>query len=236
MSIIKNINKKISNIFSEDVRFIKKLAPTVDKVMSLEDELKTLSDVELKKKSLDLRDAIRALESVESRNKKLDDNIHLAFALCREASRRTLKMMHYKVQVIGGLLIHKGHIAEMRTGEGKTLVATLPAYANALVGMGVHVVTVNDYLSRRDAVWMGQVYNMLGVTVSVINHEKSFFYTEVMNVEEDRVRDESGEYKVEYDYLKPCDRREAYAADITYGTNNEFGFDYLRGNLKSVLL
>ena len=231
MSIIKNINKKISNIFSEDVRFIKKLAPTVDKVMSLEDELKTLSDVELKKKSLDLRDAIRALESVESRNKKLDDNIHLAFGLCREASRRTLKMMHYKVQVIGGLLIHKGHIAEMRTGEGKTLVATLPAYANALVGMGVHVVTVNDYLSRRDAVWMGQVYNMLGVTVSVINHEKSFFYTEVMNVEEDRVRDESGEYKVEYDYLKPCDRREAYAADITYGTNNEFGFDYLRDNL-----
>ena len=231
MSILNTINKKVSDIFGEDAKFIKKLGPTVDKVFSLEEELKTLSDVELKQKSIDLKNQIRSFESTDDRLKELDKNIHLAFALCREASRRTLKMMHYRVQVIGGLLIHKGHIAEMRTGEGKTLVATLPAYANALVGMGVHVVTVNDYLSRRDAVWMGQVYNMLGVTVSVINHEKSYMYTEVMNAEEDRVRDEVGEYKVEYDYLKACHRREAYMADIIYGTNNEFGFDYLRDNL-----
>jgi len=219
----------LSKIFpSEDSKAIKKLEPIVKKVFALEDELKSLSDEQLKNKSLELRDKIRSNENPE---KELEANIHLAFALGREAARRTLGMMHYRVQVIGGLMIHKGHIAEMRTGEGKTLVATLPAYANALIGKGVHVVTVNDYLSRRDAVWMGQVYNALGVTVSVINHEKSFVYNEVMNSEEDRVRDESGAYKVEYDYLKPVSRKEAYNADITYGTNNEFGFDYLRDNL-----
>ncbi len=232
MSIITKVQNNIGKIFgTEDSKFIKKLEPTVKKVFDLEEELKTLTDAELKEKSILLKNEIRSGKDVEEKTKKLDQNIHLAFALCREASRRTLKMMHYRVQVIGGMLIHKGHIAEMRTGEGKTLVATLPAYANALVGEGVHVVTVNDYLSRRDAVWMGQVYNMLGITVSVINHEKSYMYNEVMNAEEDRVRDEKGEYKIEYDYLKACDRKDAYAADITYGTNNEFGFDYLRDNL-----
>jgi preprotein translocase subunit SecA len=242
ISIIDKLQNNLEKVFgSEDSKFIKKLEPIVKKVFALEDELKTLTDAELKEKSLKLRDEIRsagntagaegAIVDVDARVKKLEENIALAFAFCREASRRTLHMMHYKVQVIGGLLIHKGHIAEMRTGEGKTLVATLPAYANALVGCGVHVVTVNDYLSRRDAVWMGQVYNMLGITVSVINHESSFIYNEVMNAEEDRVRDEKGEYKVEYDYLKACTRIEAYTADITYGTNNEFGFDYLRDNL-----
>ncbi len=219
----------LSKIFpSEDSIAIKKLEPIVKKVFALEDELKSLTDAELKNKSLELKDKIR--ESVNP-EKELEANIHIAFALGREAARRTLGMMHYRVQVIGGLLIHKGHIAEMRTGEGKTLVATLPAYANALIGKGVHVVTVNDYLSRRDAVWMGQVYNALGVSVSVINHEKSFVYNEIMNKEEDRVRDEAGAYKVEYDFLKSITRKEAYAADITYGTNNEFGFDYLRDNL-----
>lgn len=219
----------ISKIFpSEDSRAIKKLEPTVKKILNLEDEFKALSDSELREKSISLRDQIRASSD---KAKELDANIHIAFALCREAARRTLGMMHYRVQLIGGLLIHKGHIAEMRTGEGKTLVATLPAYANALVGEGVHVVTVNDYLSRRDAVWMGQVYAALGISVGIINHEKSYLYTEVMNKEEDRVRDETGAYKVEYDYLKSVQRREAYAADVTYGTNNEFGFDYLRDNL-----
>ncbi len=240
MSIIEKLQHNLEKVFgSEDSKFIKKLEPTVKKVFDLEDELKSLTDAELKEKSLKLRDVVRSAGNIEgtdkvnvdAREKKLEENISLAFALCREASRRTLHMMHYKVQVIGGMLIHKGHIAEMRTGEGKTLVATLPAYANALVGCGVHVVTVNDYLSRRDAVWMGQVYNMLGITVSVINHEKSFIYNEIMNAEEDRVRDEKGEYKIEYDYLKSCTRIEAYTADITYGTNNEFGFDYLRDNL-----
>ncbi len=227
-----SISTIISKIFpSEDSRFIKKLIPVVDKVFALEEELKALTDIELKSKSLNLIETVRASDDVSVREKVLEENMHTAFALVREAARRTLGMMHYRVQVIGGLLIHKGHIAEMRTGEGKTLVATLPAYANALVGKGVHVVTVNDYLSRRDAVWMGQVYNMLGVSVSVINHEKSFMYNEVMNKEEDRVRDEQGAYKVEYDYLKSCERKQAYNADITYGTNNEFGFDYLRDNL-----
>lgn len=219
----------LSKIFpSEDSKAIKKLEPIVKKVFALEDELKSLTNPELKNKSLELKDKIRSSVNPE---KELEANIHLAFALAREAARRTLGMMHYRVQVIGGLMIHKGHIAEMRTGEGKTLVATLPAYANALIGKGVHVVTVNDYLSRRDAVWMGQVYSALGVSVSVINHEKSFVYNEIMNKEEDRVRDETGAYKVEYDYLNPITRKEAYAADITYGTNNEFGFDYLRDNL-----
>lgn len=231
MSIIKSIGQKVTGVFSEDNKQVKKLDSTVRKVLELEEAYKTLTDEELKTKSLTLRDEIRSLPNIEDRVKKLEQNIHIAFALVREAARRTVGMMHYKVQVVGGLLIHKGHIAEMRTGEGKTLVATLPAYANALIGEGVHIVTVNDYLSRRDAAWMGQIYDALGITVSVINNEKSYMYSEVMNSEEDRVRDENGDYKIEYDYLKPCSRREAYHADITYGTNNEFGFDYLRDNL-----
>jgi preprotein translocase subunit SecA len=136
------------------------------------------------------------------------------------------------------MILNKGGIAEMRTGEGKTLVATLPAYLNALSGQGVHIVTVNDYLSRRDAVWMGQVYDFLGLTVGVINHESSFLYdsTHISDIEkekeEDKIRDELGSFKVVYDFLKPCTRHEAYLADITYGTNNEFGFDYLRDNIE----
>lgn len=219
----------ITKIFgSEDQKTIKKLEKTVDKVFALEDELKSLTDAELKNKSLDLKAKIQNSNNPE---KTLDENIHVAFALGREAARRTLKMMHYRVQVIGGLLIHKGHISEMHTGEGKTLVATLPAYANALLGKGVHVVTVNDYLSRRDAVWMGQVYDALGVSVAVINHEKSYLYTNTADAAADRVRDEDGSFKIEYDFLKDVTRREAYHAEITYGTNHEFGFDYLRDNL-----
>jgi preprotein translocase subunit SecA len=222
----------ITKIFgNEDTKAIKKLKTKIKNIISLEDELKSVTDEKLKELSLKLRDEIRIQSTLDKKIELLDNNIHLAFAYCREASRRTLGMTHYEVQLIGGLLIHQGNIAEMRTGEGKTLVATLPAYANALIGSGVHIVTVNDYLSRRDAVWMGQIYNMLGITVSVINHEQSFIYSEVINKEEDRVRDEHGEYKIEYDYLKPVSRREAYAADITYGTNNEFGFDFLRDNL-----
>ncbi len=200
MSIIKKI------FGSEDGRAIKKLNKTVKLILDQEEELKGITDEQLRNRSLALRDAIRSQDTLEKKTKMLDSEIHLAFAYCREASRRTLGMTHYEVQLIGGLLIHAGHLAEMRTGEGKTLVATLPAYANALIGNGVHIVTVNDYLSRRDAVWMGQIYNMLGVSVSVINHEKSFIYSEVMNEEEDRVRDESGAYKIEYDYLKSISR------------------------------
>ncbi len=228
----------ITKLFpDESKKLIKKLQPTVEKVFSHEDELKNLTDEELKAKSITLKEQVQkdiaglsGKELKETEKKVLEAVLPLAFALVREASRRTLKMMHYRVQVTGGMLLHLGHIAEMRTGEGKTLVATLPAYLNALTGRGVHIVTVNDYLSRRDAVWMGQVYDALGLSVSVINHQSSFLYDST-HQEEDKDRDDVGAYKVVYDFLKPCNRKEAYAADITYGTNNEFGFDYLRDNI-----
>ncbi len=238
--------KILSKIFpTEDEKAIKSIKKTVDAALAYEAVLQTLTDAELKSKSLESRDKIRAEIKAIDKNletdkikyktavdKILDECAAFAFALVRESARRTLGMMHYRVQLIGGLLIHKGHIAEMRTGEGKTLVATLPAYLNALTGLGVHIVTVNDYLSRRDAVWMGQVYNMLGISSAVINHETSYLYDESHKSElQDIKKDKQAEYKVEYDYLRPIDRREAYEADITYGTNSEFGFDYLRDNL-----
>ena len=227
----------------ESKKTIKKLTPLVDKVFSYEDELKTLTSEELKARSLELKSKVmgqlEGLTDEELKQKEvkvLEDVLPEAFALVREGSRRTLKMMHYRVQVIGGILLHRGNIAEMRTGEGKTLVATLPAYLNALTGRGVHIVTVNDYLSRRDAVWMGQVYDILGLSIAVVNHQSSFMYdsTHLSKEEEkndDATRDEVGSYKVVYDFLKPVGRQEAYRADITYGTNNEFGFDYLRDNI-----
>ncbi len=234
----------ITKLFpDESIKIIKKLTPIVDEVFSYEEALKTLSDEELKAKSLALKERVMKTiegltgEELKSTEKKiLEEVLPEAFALVREASRRTLKMMHYRVQVIGGILLHRGHIAEMRTGEGKTLVATLPAYLNALTGRGVHIVTVNDYLSRRDAVWMGQVYDVLGLTSSVINNLTSFMYDSTHLSEEEEKDDASvtvevGSYKVVYDFLKPCGRQEAYLADITYGTNNEFGFDYLRDNI-----
>jgi preprotein translocase subunit SecA len=198
----------------------------------------------------------------------LDEILPEAFAVVREAARRTLKERHFDVQLLGGIILHKGCIAEMRTGEGKTLVATLPAYLNALEGKGVHIVTVNDYLSRRDAAWMGQIYHFLGMSVGVINHESSYLYNSELvskNEEEngisnskfliskqnpktknsndqnrneetkekdlDKERDQLGSFKVVHEFLRPVTRREAYYADITYGTNNEFGFDYLRDNI-----
>ncbi len=143
-----------------------------------------------------------------------------------------MKLRHFDVQLIGGLVLHRGGIAEMKTGEGKTLVATLPAYLNALPNKGVHVITVNDYLARRDAVWMGQVYAALGLSVGVINHDSSYLYdSSHVKTEEDAMRDQEGSFRVFYDFLRPCSRAQAYAADITYGTNSEFGFDYLRDNI-----
>jgi len=234
----------ITKLFpDESKKTIKKLEPLIDAVFSHEDGLKSLSDHDLKHKSLVLKEKVmKALEGLSGDALKhkekevLEDVLPEAFALVREASRRTLKIMHYRVQVIGGVLLHRGHIAEMRTGEGKTLVATLPAYLNALTGRGVHIVTVNDYLSRRDAVWMGQVYDALGLTISVINNQSSFMYDSTHLSEEEEKKDDNiaaevGSYKVVYDFLKPCGRQEAYKADITYGTNNEFGFDYLRDNI-----
>lgn len=166
-----------------------------------------------------------------NKGETLDDVLVDAFALTREAAKRTLGLRHYDVQMIGGIILHRGNITEMRTGEGKTLVGTLPAYLNALTAKGVHVVTVNDYLSRRDAVWMGQIYAALGMTVGIINHDSSFLY-DANHQEVDAERDEVGSYKVVYDFLRPCTRQEAYAADITYGTNSEFGFDFLRDNIE----
>ncbi|MEZ0208793.1 MAG: preprotein translocase subunit SecA [Candidatus Paceibacterota bacterium] len=234
-------SKGLASFFpDESKKLIKTLQPIADQVFSYEEELKGLTDELLKNRGLALKarvmEEIKGLRGEELKKKEkkvLEEVLPEAFALVRESARRTLHMMHYRVQVIGGILLHRGHIAEMRTGEGKTLVATLPAYLNALTGRGVHIVTVNDYLSRRDAVWMGQVYDALGLSVSVINHQSSFMYDSSSKVatEEDAERDEVGSYKVLYDFLKSCNRQEAYRADITYGTNNEFGFDYLRDNI-----
>ncbi len=173
----------------------------------------------------------RRLQTLVQEGTSLDDVLVDAFALVRESAKRTLNMRHFDVQMIGGVILHRGKITEMRTGEGKTLVGTLPAYLNALAGRGVHVVTVNDYLARRDAVWMGQIYATLGLSVGVINSSGSYLY-DANHTDKDAERDDVGSYKVVYDFLRPCSRREAYEADITYGTNSEFGFDYLRDNIE----
>ncbi len=215
----------------ENAAALKRAEPVVAQAAVFEADLKTLSNEDLKAKTVAFKSRLSAGES-------LDDIAAEAFAVVREASRRTLNQRHFDVQLIGGMILHQGGIAEMRTGEGKTLVATLPAYLNALSGNGVHVITVNDYLSRRDGVWMGQIYDALGLTVGIINHESSYLYDAGFagdaqeGSEADRVRDELGSFKVEKEFMRPCTRHDAYAADITYGTNNEFGFDYLRDNLE----
>ena len=203
---------------------VKKFLPLVEKINGLESVVKDLSSEALKAKTLAFKERLGKGEPPE-------DILPEAFAAVREASKRTLGERHFDVQLIGGAILHQGKIAEMRTGEGKTLVATLPTYLNALSGLGVHVVTVNDYLSRRDAVWMGQVYDALGLSVGVITSDGSYLY-DSKHTELDTERDIVGSFRVVYQFLRPASRREAYAADITYGTNNEFGFDYLRDNLE----
>lgn len=185
--------EKIFGSYSE--REVKRLEPIADKVLSYEDQMAKLTDAELRAKTDEFKNRLKNGET-------LDDILPEAFAVVREAAWRTLKMKHFRVQVIGGIVLHQGRIAEMKTGEGKTLVATLPAYLNALEGKGVHIVTVNDYLAKRDRDWMGKIYEFLGLSVGVILHD-----------------------------MDPEERKKAYAADITYGTNNEFGFDYLRDNM-----
>jgi len=214
----------------ENAQALKSAEPVAAQVNALEEDFKSLADDALRAKTVAFK---RRLEEGET----VDQLLPEAFAAVREASRRTLGQRHFDVQLIGGAVLHKGGISEMRTGEGKTLVATLPAYLNALSGKGVHVVTVNDYLSRRDAVWMGQIYHALGMTTAVINHESSFLYdpAAVPSDEaeaDDAKRDETGAFHVVHEFLRPITRSEAYTADITYGTNNEFGFDYLRDNLE----
>jgi len=191
------INQALAKVFgSKHERDIKRMQPVVEAINTLEPEIEALSDDELRAKSVEFR---RQLEQ----GVELDDLLIPAFAVVREAARRTVEMRPFDVQLIGGIVLHQGKIAEMKTGEGKTLVATMPVYLNALTGRGVHVVTVNDYLARRDSEWMGTVYRFLGLTVGVIQSD-----------------------------MPDIERKEAYAADVTYGTNNEFGFDYLRDNMK----
>ena len=190
------LNRLLTSIFgSRNERLLKQLGGVVRKINALEPQMEALSDAELQAKTPEFRERIANGES-------LDSLLPEAFAVCREASRRVLGMRHYDVQLIGGMVLHMGKIAEMRTGEGKTLVATLPTYLNALEGKGVHVVTVNDYLAKRDAAWMGRLYNWLGLSVGVV-----------------------------YPGMPHSDKKAAYAADITYATNNEIGFDYLRDNM-----
>lgn len=203
---------------------ISSLKPAVESINSLEDSFSKFSDDGLKEKTLEIK--VRLSGGLE-----INNILPEAYALVREASKRTLKQRHFDVQLMGGIVLHNRGIVEMRTGEGKTLVATLPAYLNALLGDGVHVVTVNDYLSRRDAVWMGQIYSILGLSVGVITHDESYIY-DPDHRELDETRDNLGSFKVVHQFLRPCTRKEAYAADITYGTNSEFGFDYLRDNLE----
>src|SRR5258705_10152572 len=181
---------------SSNERRIRSYQPRVDEINALEKELEKLSDDALRART-------DAFKKEIAEGKSLDDILVPAFATCREAAKRTLGQRHFDVQLIGGMILHDGKIAEMKTGEGKTLVATLAVYLNALTGRGVHVVTVNDYLARRDADWMGQIYKFLGLTVGVIVHG-----------------------------LDDEQRKAAYGADVTYGTNNELGFDYLRDNMK----
>ena len=181
---------------SANTRYLKRLEKKVSQINALEPELSALSDDALRSRTENLRTRHEAGET-------LDELLCEAFAVVREAAKRTLGQRHFDVQLLGGMVLHEGAIAEMKTGEGKTLVATLPVYLNALGGQGVHVVTVNDYLAQRDARWMGQVYEFLGLTVGCIIHG-----------------------------LDDLERQQAYAADVTYGTNNEFGFDYLRDNMK----
>ncbi len=215
----------------EGAAALRRAEPVVAKAAAFEEGLKALSADELKAKTLEFKARL-------AQGAALDELAPEAFAVVREASRRTLNQRHFDVQLIGGMILHQRGIAEMRTGEGKTLVATLPAYLNALTGKGVHVITVNDYLSRRDGVWMGQIYDALGLTVGIINHESSFRYDGSYagegqeGGEADKERDELGSFKVEKQFMRPCTRHDAYAADITYGTNNEYGFDYLRDNLE----
>jgi preprotein translocase subunit SecA len=195
-------------------RDAKRMRPAVEAINALEPELSALSDAALRAKTDEFR---KQLEN----GAELDDLLVPAFATCREAARRAVRMRHFDVQLMGGMVLHEGKIAEMATGEGKTLVATLPAYLNALPGVGTHIVTVNDYLARRDAQWMGPIYHGLGLSVGVIQHEVSYLFDPAYVSADIRLAG-----------LRACSRREAYQADITYGTNNEFGFDYLRDNMR----
>ncbi|MBF0541568.1 MAG: preprotein translocase subunit SecA [Nitrospirae bacterium] len=210
--MIGSLLKKIFGTNNE--RLLKKIIPAVERINALEEGISALTDQQLKHKTVEFRDIL-------TKGTPLDDILDEAFAVVREVSKRTLGFRHFDVQLIGGIVLHQGNIAEMKTGEGKTLSATLPVYLNAIDGRGVHVVTVNDYLARRDAQWMGPIYDFLGLTIGIIQHEKSYLFDT-----------HSRSHDKNVDMLRSCSKQEAYGADITYGTNNEYGFDYLRDNMK----
>jgi preprotein translocase subunit SecA len=213
---------------------LKKYYKIVEKINLLEKETEKLQNEEIKENFLKLKEELKS-------GKSLDDILPFAFALTREASKRTLKQRHFDVQLIGGIVLHEGKIAEMKTGEGKTLAATLPASLNALTEKGVHVITVNDYLAKRDTSWMGQIYHTLGLKVACLVHDGAYIYDpsytkeKLLGIENekelDEKRDKLGSFLVFDEFLRPISRKEAYKADIVYGTNHEFGFDYLRDNL-----
>jgi len=208
----------LNKIFGDpNVRSVKKLEPVVLEINKFEPKIKALSDEEL-------RNQTTKFKKLLEQGKSLEDILPEAFATVREAAKRVLGERPFDEQLMGGIVLHQGKIAEMKTGEGKTLTSTMPIYLNALSGRGVHVVTVNDYLARRDTNWMGAVFYALGVSTACIQHAKSFLF-------EPKVKPDEDEVSVEYDNLKEVARKEAYGADITYGTNNEFGFDYLRDNM-----
>ena len=210
--------KALSKIFGDpQKKILKRLRKQVDVINGLNDKYKKMSDKELRAQTDELK------KRLSKKNVTLDTILPDAFAVAREAAKRVIGERPYDVQLIGGMVLHEGNVAEMKTGEGKTLVATLPTYLNALEGKGVHVVTVNDYLAQRDAGWMGQVYDFLGLTTGVIINEASFVY--------DKDYDNEHHDDPRMRKLRPVSRKEAYVADITYGTNNEFGFDYLRDNM-----
>lgn len=214
-----NRQKVLSKVFGDpQKKILKGLRKRVEAINALEDTYKSMSDDKLKAQTAELKKQLNGKKKAN-----LDDILPQAFALVRESSQRVLGMRHFDVQLIGGMVLHDGNVAEMKTGEGKTLVATLPVYLNALSEKGVHVVTVNDYLAQRDASWMGELYDFLGLSTGVIINDASFIY--------DTTFDNEAHDDVRMRRLRPVSRKEAYAADITYGTNNEFGFDYLRDNM-----
>jgi len=228
----------LTKIFGDpNAKVIEGIMPIVEKINSLENEMQGLTMEGLRAKTEEFKSRLKSGET-------LDDILPEAFAVVRETSKRLTGMRHYDTQLIGGVILHRGQISEMHTGEGKTLVATLPVYLNALTGKGVHVVTVNDYLAKRDAVWMGQIYDALGLSVGVIQNllvSYKFYKHEVQVKEENNNPEEASKentavYKVKTEYLISCKRKEAYECDIVYGTNNEFGFDYLRDNMVGSLL
>ena len=220
-------NKFLTTIFGDpNKKILADLAINAEKMNTFESAIEKLSDEELKNKTSEFKGKLAG-------GATLDDILHEAFAVVRETAKRTLGQRHYDVQMQGGIAMHQGKIAEMRTGEGKTLTSTLPVYLNALAGKGVHVITVNDYLAKRDAVWMGQIFAYHGLTVGVIQHESGYLYDEhfTAETEADEKRDETGSFQIQMDFLRPASRKDAYNADVTYGTNNQFGFDYLRDNM-----